>query len=152
MSDSLWPHGLDCSPPGSSVHGILQTRIGWTRVGCHFLFRGIFPAQGLNCRLLGHLHRQAHSLPLSHMESILHLTLAKRLKSDTLDLGHFLKYFCVSLQIPQRRVGQRNSCDLGLLATGGQGFGLERYDTAWCVFKRKGSKGRVSSSEDSQSS
>ena len=97
-------------------------------------------------------HWQAHSLPLSHMESILHLTLAKRLKSDTLDLGHFLKYFCVSLQIPQRRVGQRNSCDLGLLATGGQGFGLERYDTAWCVFKRKGSKGRVSSSEDSQSS
>ena len=27
MSNSLWPHGLDCSPPGSSVHGILQTRI-----------------------------------------------------------------------------------------------------------------------------
>ena len=25
MSDSLWPHGL--SPPGSSVHGLLQTRI-----------------------------------------------------------------------------------------------------------------------------
>ena len=26
MSDSLWPHGL-CSPPGSSIHGILQARI-----------------------------------------------------------------------------------------------------------------------------
>ena len=26
VSDSLWPHGL-CSPPGSSVHGILQA---WT--------------------------------------------------------------------------------------------------------------------------
>ena len=25
LSDSLWPHG--CSPPGSSVHGILQVRI-----------------------------------------------------------------------------------------------------------------------------
>ena len=25
MSDSLWP--VDCSPPGSSVHGILQARI-----------------------------------------------------------------------------------------------------------------------------
>ena len=25
LSDSLWPHGL--SPPGSSVHGVLQTRI-----------------------------------------------------------------------------------------------------------------------------
>ena len=48
MSDSLWPH--DCSPPGSSVHGILQARIlelvvipfsrgsfrlgGWTQVSC----------------------------------------------------------------------------------------------------------------------
>ena len=30
VSDSLWPHGrdrMDCSPPSSSVHGILQTRI-----------------------------------------------------------------------------------------------------------------------------
>ena len=31
MSDSLWPHGLcnpmDCGLPGSSIHGILQTRI-----------------------------------------------------------------------------------------------------------------------------
>ena len=27
MSDPLQPHGLDCSLPGSSVHGILQGRI-----------------------------------------------------------------------------------------------------------------------------
>ena len=35
-------------------------------VGCHFLFQGIFPTQGLNLHLL---HWQADSLPLSHQES-----------------------------------------------------------------------------------
>ena len=38
---------MDRSPPGFSVHGILQARIlEW--VGCHSLFQGIFPTQGLN--------------------------------------------------------------------------------------------------------
>ena len=27
VSYSLWPHRLQCSQPGSSVHGILQARI-----------------------------------------------------------------------------------------------------------------------------
>ena len=40
---------MDCSLPGSSVHGILQARVG---VGCHFLLQGIFPTQGLNPCLL----------------------------------------------------------------------------------------------------
>ena len=31
---------MDCIPPGSSVHGILQARI--LEVGCHLLFQGIF--------------------------------------------------------------------------------------------------------------
>ena len=34
-------HPVDCSPPSSSVHGILQERI-LKRVG-HFLLQGIFP-------------------------------------------------------------------------------------------------------------
>ena len=43
---------MDCSLPGSSVHGILQARI---LVGCLALLQGIFPIQGsnpglLNCR------------------------------------------------------------------------------------------------------
>ena len=42
---------MDCSQPGSSVHGILQTRI--TGVCCHFLLQGIFQTQRLN---LGFLH------------------------------------------------------------------------------------------------
>ena len=41
---------MDCSPPGPSVHGILQTRI-LTRLGCHSL-QGIFLTQGLNPGLL----------------------------------------------------------------------------------------------------
>ena len=59
MSNSLQP--LDCSPPGPSVHGILQN----TRVGCRALLQGIFPTQGSNPYLLHLLHWQAGSLPLA---------------------------------------------------------------------------------------
>ena len=41
---------MDCSPPGSSVHGISQARI--LKWGCHFLLQGIFPNQGSNAGLL----------------------------------------------------------------------------------------------------
>ena len=54
---------MDCSPPGSSGHGILQARI--REVGCHFLLQGIFRTQGLNLYLLCLLHRQVDSLPLA---------------------------------------------------------------------------------------
>ena len=36
---------IDCSPPGSSVHGDSPGKN--TAMGCHFLFQGIFPIQGL---------------------------------------------------------------------------------------------------------
>ena len=52
---------MACSPPGSSVHGILQTRN--TGVGCHFLLQGIFLTQGWNLDLLQLLHWQAGSVP-----------------------------------------------------------------------------------------
>ena len=55
---------MDCSPPSSSIHGILQAII--TGVGCHFLLQGIFPTLGWNPRLL---HWQTDSLPLSHLGS-----------------------------------------------------------------------------------
>ena len=55
---------MDCSLPGSSVHGILQARIlGWVAIS---FSRGVFPARGLNPHLL---HWQASSLPLSHPRS-----------------------------------------------------------------------------------
>ena len=41
---------LDYSPPGSSVHGILQTKN--TGVVCHFLLQGIFLTQESNSCLL----------------------------------------------------------------------------------------------------
>ena len=41
---------MDCSPPGSSVHGDSPGKN--TGVGCHVLLQGIFPIQGLNPGLL----------------------------------------------------------------------------------------------------
>ena len=52
---------MDCSPSGTSVHGILQAR---TRVGCCALLQAIFPTQVSNCYLSCLLHWQAGSLPL----------------------------------------------------------------------------------------
>ena len=54
---------MNCSPPGSSVHGDSPGKN--TGVGCHPLLQGIFPTQGLNPRLLSLLHQQAVSLPLA---------------------------------------------------------------------------------------
>ena len=52
---------LDYSPPGSSAHEILQTRM---LEGCHSPLQGIFPALGSNPHLLCLLHWQASPLPL----------------------------------------------------------------------------------------
>ena len=55
-------HPMDCSPPGSSVHGDSPGKN--SGVGCHALLQGIFPTQGLNpglphCRqILYHLSHQ----------------------------------------------------------------------------------------------
>ena len=54
---------MDRSPPGSSVHRILQARI--LELGCHALLQGIFLTQGSNSRLLCLLHWQAGSLALA---------------------------------------------------------------------------------------
>ena len=54
---------MDSSPPGSSVHGILQARIlEWVAMPSS---RGVFPTQGLNPHLVSVLHCQAGSLPLA---------------------------------------------------------------------------------------
>ena len=39
---------IDCSLPGSSVHGILQAYSRNTGMGCHALLQGVFLTQGLN--------------------------------------------------------------------------------------------------------
>ena len=53
VSSSLRPH-RDCSPLGSSVHGISQARK--TGMHLHSLLQGIFPTQGLNQGLLHCAH------------------------------------------------------------------------------------------------
>ena len=53
---------MDCSPPGSSVHGMLHARVlEWVAISS---FKGLFWTQGLNPHLLRLLHWQAGSLPL----------------------------------------------------------------------------------------
>ena len=56
VSDSCGP--IDCSLPGSSVHGILQARTG---MGCHFLLyvAHIFP---LDCTILKHSQEPNQSI------------------------------------------------------------------------------------------
>ena len=74
---------LDCSPQGSSVHGILQARIlEWVAI---FLLQGIFLTQGSNPHLLCLLHWQAGSLPLSYLGIL-----------TRFPLPYFLSPLCVS--------------------------------------------------------
>ena len=46
-----------------------------TGVGCHSLLQGIFQTQGSNPQLLGLLHGEVDSLPLSHLGSPVNLLL-----------------------------------------------------------------------------
>ena len=68
-------HIMDCSLPGSSVHGIFPGKS--PGVGCHFLLQGIFPAQRSNPGLphgrqtLYHLSQQGSYLPLTMYQSCL---------------------------------------------------------------------------------
>ena len=61
MSDSLQSNGI--SLPHSSVQGILQERmVDWVAMPAS---KGIVPTEGLNSCLLGFLHWQVGSLPLT---------------------------------------------------------------------------------------
>ena len=62
MSDTCDP--MNCSPPGSFVHGIFPSKN--TGVDCHFLLQGIFLTQILP----GSPALQAYSLPTSYLEEI----------------------------------------------------------------------------------
>ena len=68
---------MDCSPPGSSVHGNFPGKnIG---VGCHFLLEGIFPTQWSNPHLL---HWQGDSWPLNHSDfTIKDLTMQRKISN-----------------------------------------------------------------------
>ena len=59
---TLWDP-MDCSPPGSSVHGDSPGKN--TGVHCHALLQEIFPIHGSNLHLFCLLHWQASSLRLA---------------------------------------------------------------------------------------
>ena len=64
---------MDCSPPGSSMQGILQARIlEWV---CRFLLQGIFPTQGSNAGL-PHCRQSLYQLSLqgSYLTEICHFS------------------------------------------------------------------------------
>ena len=63
-------NSIDCSPPGSSVHGGSPGKN--TGVGSHSLLQGIFPTQGLNPGLLHGrqiLYHLSHELSLARTSS-----------------------------------------------------------------------------------
>ena len=66
---------MDCSPPGSSVHGIVPGKN--TGVGSHFFLQKIFLTQGSNLHLL---HWQVNSLPLCCLGSVIILQLWANLR------------------------------------------------------------------------
>ena len=104
---------MDCRPPGSSVHGILQAKIlEW---GSHSLFQGIFLTQGLNPGLLLCRHIFYH---LNHQEP----------SSQTQ-----LKYlFYLRNWTPPHYPMMNHSC----LSTGIPWIGTQNYgDTSWCICK-----------------
>ena len=57
---------MSCSPPGSSVHGILQANTG---VGFCVLLQGIFLTQGLNSHLLYPSIGSEFFIPSPHQEA-----------------------------------------------------------------------------------
>ena len=69
-------NSIDCSPPGSSVHGIRQVRIlEWVS---HSILQGTFPTQGSNagllqCRqILYHLSYQGRPIYISASQNEIH--------------------------------------------------------------------------------
>ena len=66
MSNSLRP--MDCGPPGSCVHGILQARI--VEWACHFLLQGSSQPGDRTCICLCLLHCRWILYPLSHRGSL----------------------------------------------------------------------------------
>ena len=103
---------MDCSLPGSSVHGDSPGKnIG---VGCHALLQGIFPAQGLNPRLP---HYRWFLYRLSHQGNpITTLSKTKRFVHRKSGANYYLSIiFLIIQQEPYRmkspsQIGHSSSC------------------------------------------
>ena len=82
---------MDCSLPGSSVHGILQARN--TGVGCHSLHQGIFPTQGSNPGL-PHCRRILYCLSHQGRSILAQLSFRKPLQISTYKEKKLKKWCC----------------------------------------------------------
>ena len=106
---------IDCSPPGSSVHGILWARVlEWVVIP---FSRGIFPTQGLDLglphcrRILYHLSHQGNPLGRSFSRLIFS---PLSLLSPLPDENHPHSFFCRFRPCGSRRaVCLRDQCLLG---------------------------------------
>ena len=93
---------MDCSPPGSSVPGMFQTRI--QEMGSHFLFQGIFPTQVVNPGLP---HSRQILYCLSHQRSPLfylncsniQTTYRQYTKPKMEDIGSFLNNSAITYSL-----------------------------------------------------
>ena len=80
---------MDCSLPGSSVHGIFPSK--------NTVLQGIFPTQGLNPNLLCLLHWQVDSLPLRHLGNYYGIRIGRIFLQDFSSID-FMKYFTILTQ------------------------------------------------------
>ena len=88
---------MDCRPPGSSVH--MDSPGKNTGVGCHALFQGIFPTQGLNPGLL---HYRQILYCLSHGGKLYIRVPLPDL--DWLPVGRLYRCLAISGFLPQGRI------------------------------------------------
>ena len=101
---------MDCSPPGTSVHGGSPGKN--TGVGCHFLLQRIFPTQGLN---LGLLHCRQMLYHLSHQGS--QRTEVTSEKTECLYNARYLSKFGLALNLIYLANDQQENRDLSPTAT-----------------------------------
>ena len=95
---------MDCSLPGSSVHGIFQAITG---VGCHCLLQRIFPTQRLN---LGLPHCRQTLYRLSHQGSKKPKTVSPPKLNLKLALRVLNPYLCMFISTDNNRMSGHCPC------------------------------------------
>ena len=136
------------SPPGSSVHGILQARIlEWkkknTGVGCHSLLQGLFLTQGsnpglLHCKqilyCLSHQGSPPYLREIKHKtarkQSIISLTMTAQYLNKMLQKFHhrcpIIKYFLLNISVQVSPLTDK-------FGIGNRGFLLNVYQRGWML-------------------
>ena len=87
---------IDCSPPGSSIHGISRQEY-WS--GLPFPTPGNLPISGIKHISLCLPHWQADSLPLSHLGSLFNIQRDTEISRDLNVYLCIYMYICISKYI-----------------------------------------------------